>query len=197
MSVAAELRGREILDYGSGTSPYRTLFDGFERTVTADLPGHGAELDVVDGRIPVDNESFDAVLSTQVLEHVEDPGAYLLEARRVLRKGGTLILSTHGHYRYHPDPDDFWRWTEPGLRLQVARAGFVIDRVEGVVSGLGAALTMTSQYLAAILPRALRPIFHAVAQSVISAIERVADKRQSPDAAVYVVVAKIPGTALA
>ena len=55
--------------------------------------------------------SFDAVLSTQVLEHVADPGALPAERFRVLRPGGRLLLSTHGIFVYHPDPDDYWRWT--------------------------------------------------------------------------------------
>ena len=43
--------------------------------------------------LPVDDESFDAVLLTQVLEHVPEPGPVLSELRRVLRPGGRLYLT--------------------------------------------------------------------------------------------------------
>ncbi len=42
--------------------------------------------------LPVEDESFDAVLCVQVLEYVHDPGRALAEIRRVLRPGGRAVL---------------------------------------------------------------------------------------------------------
>src|SRR5262249_60491977 len=58
---------------------------------------------------------FAVVLCTQVLEHGGDPAAAVRELRRVLRPGGCALVSTHGVYPYHPNPDDLWRWTHEGL----------------------------------------------------------------------------------
>lgn len=189
-SVASEIEGRQLLDFGAGMSPYRSLFSRFDHHVTADLPGLGAELDVVNGCLPVDDGTFDCVLSTQVLEHVPDPDSYLGEARRVLRPQGTLVLSTHGVYRYHPDPADHWRWTEPGLRLTLERNGFTVSSCIPVVSGLGASATMFSQYVGDGLPGGIRQLFHLVTQAVILVIERAVGGRALGDAAVYVIVAE-------
>ena len=44
--------------------------------------------------LPFTADSFDAVLSFQVIEHVQDVGAYLAEVRRVLKPGGRFFLTT-------------------------------------------------------------------------------------------------------
>lgn len=54
-------------------------------------------LDVIQGEIAsagLADESFDAVTSSHVVEHVHDPRAFLVEGRRVLRTGGVLVAVT-------------------------------------------------------------------------------------------------------
>src|SRR5881296_1356992 len=43
---------------------------------------------------PVRDESFDAVVATEVLEHLDEPGRMLSEATRVLRPGGRFFMTT-------------------------------------------------------------------------------------------------------
>ena len=102
-----ELEGATLVDYGCGTMPYRPLFERYvSRYVGVDLASNDeaeASLDEA-GRMALPDASADAVLSTQVLEHVGDPSMYLAEAFRVLKPGGLLLLSTHGIWWYHPIP---------------------------------------------------------------------------------------------
>ncbi len=82
-----------------------------------DLPGN-AEADFVlreDGTTSTPDQFAEIVLSTQVLEHVGDPVAYLREAFRMLKPGGLLMLSTHGLWLYHADPSDYWRLDWAGI----------------------------------------------------------------------------------
>jgi len=92
--LASELRvgpGDRVLDLGCADMPYRRFFPAGCEYVGADLPGNpGADVEIgPDGRLPLEDERFDAVLSTQVLEHVAVPATYLADAHRVLR----LVLS--------------------------------------------------------------------------------------------------------
>lgn len=116
---------QSVLDYGCGGSPYRFLFPK-AKYIRADLP-HIEDIDFPikpDGTIDLPSDSVDLVMSSQVLEHVPDPQVYLAECRRVLKPGGTLLLSTHGLFQDHGCPYDFQRWTADGLRRAIQQAGF-------------------------------------------------------------------------
>jgi ubiquinone/menaquinone biosynthesis C-methylase UbiE len=54
-------------------------------------------------KIPIEDNSFDAAISFQVIEHVDDVPAYLKEIKRVLKPGGIFLLTTPNRtYRLSP-----------------------------------------------------------------------------------------------
>lgn len=55
---------------------------------------------VVGGRLPFGDATFDVAVSDFVFEHVEAPGPFLAEARRVLRPGGSLFFRTPNRAGY-------------------------------------------------------------------------------------------------
>src|ERR1035437_1063258 len=108
----------DLLDFGAGCSPYRSLFPKANYRRADFAIGTGEGLDFVLNEsllVAAPDNSFDLVLSTQVLEHVEQPENYLKECLRLLRPGGKLVLTTHGIYAAHPCPLDLHRWTADGL----------------------------------------------------------------------------------
>lgn len=136
-----------LLDYGAGGSPYRALFPGadYRRADYLESPG----LDYIvgaDSRVNEADESFDIVLSTQVLEHVQQPQTYLNEAYRLLKPGGVFICTTHGTYEEHGCPYDFHRWTADGLREEISQRGFVIDKVIKLTTGPRAVMFLMELY---------------------------------------------------
>jgi len=185
----------EILDFGCADSPYRHLFPSDVRYVGADLPGNpNAELSVGrDGTVPVADGSFDLVLSTQVLEHVEAPDVYLAECERVLKPGGQMLLSTHGIMAYHPDPVDFWRWTCAGLQRAVQDAGFEIERFEGIMGLTATGLQLVQDSLYYRLPALLRPCLAVLLQSLIALADRLETRESKTlNALVFALIARKP-----
>ena len=118
-----------VLDYGCGVKPYKYIVNQIcAEYIGADVgENRHAEINLEPGQLlPLKDESFDVVISSQVLEHVEEYDKYMSECRRVLRSGGLLFLSTHGTWQFHAAPYDFNRWTHLGLKSLFRRHGFEV-----------------------------------------------------------------------
>ena len=134
----------DILDYGCGVKPYEYIFSEYANKYTGADVGDNPHAEVKifpDKELPFKNEEFDAVLSSQVLEHVEDTEFYLGECYRLLKNNGLLFLSTHGTWQFHSAPIDVQRWTSYGLKRVIEKSGF---KVMDLVPALGQ-LALTSQ----------------------------------------------------
>jgi len=107
---------KKTLDIGSGGSLYR--YDRFfPNRVTVDIdPARNPEIIGDIHNLPFQNEEFEVVLCVEVLEHVLDPRKAIAEMHRVLKKGGTLVLTTRFVYPIHDAPHDYWRFTKYGLQ---------------------------------------------------------------------------------
>ncbi len=126
-----------VLDFGAGSSPYRLFFSDadYRRADILEIPGLRYRIGS-DSKIVEQSDTFDLVLSTQVLEHVADVHAYLAESFRVLKPGGTFLVTTHGIWEEHGVPYDFQRWTEEGLKRDLKLAGYKEVTVFKLTCGL-------------------------------------------------------------
>lgn len=193
--LRADPRRRRLVDFGCGNMPYRRLFEPVVgEYLGCDLPGNDLADCVLQAPdvLPFDPGAVDVVLSSQVLEHCEEPQKYLGECRRVLAEDGLLILSTHGVWRYHPDPIDLWRWTSEGLRRTLRQAGFSVVHFRGM---LGPAATGLQLWQDAVLPKwpAGLPatVFLRIMQNRIRAADLACPQEaRDADASAYILVAQ-------
>ena len=138
----ARLEG-DVLDVGCGAKPYRDWVPGARRYVGIDV-FDGPQVDgvIVAGRPwPVADGAFDALLCTQVLEHVEDLDHAVGELVRVLRPGGEAVITVPFIFGEHNGPDDYRRLSRHGLRRVLEDHGLEVVRLEphgAIGSTLGA-----------------------------------------------------------
>jgi SAM-dependent methyltransferase len=179
LSQAAPPPGGRVVDYGCADAPYADLLPDGVVHVGADLVGNVAA-DIAlrsDGAVPLPDGFADVVLSTQVLEHVVDPAVYLAECARLLRPGGSLVLTTHGIMYEHRDPEDYWRWTSDGLSRVVTAAGLEVIEVRGVVGLVAAALQLIQHGTAGRVPSVLRKLYILVFQVLIAAADGLSSEQ--------------------
>jgi SAM-dependent methyltransferase len=129
--VARELPpGSHVLDAGAGECVYKPLFEHCRYEAVDLAVGEAAwnyaNLDHVSAldELPMGDETFDAILCTQVLEHLERPRESVREFYRVLKRGGKLYLTAPMAHVEHQTPYDFFRYTSYGLRSLLSDAGF-------------------------------------------------------------------------
>lgn len=118
-------RDSKVLDAGAGPCPYKHFFKHtkYEATDFTDpykLMDFTCNLD----SIPKKANTYDYLISTEVLEHVENPQEVINEFYRILKPKGKLFLTTPQQYMIHQAPYNFFYFTKYGLESLLKKAGF-------------------------------------------------------------------------
>jgi SAM-dependent methyltransferase len=123
-----------LLDMGCGKMPYREFLSQnssiseyvgldvetaleYDSTIRPDFTWDGVTM-------PFDNDSFDTVIATEVLEHCPDPDRTLLEVHRVLAAQGVFFFTVPFLWNLHEVPHDEYRYTPFALRRHLQNSGF-------------------------------------------------------------------------
>ena len=125
-------RNRTVLEVGPDGVPstYRRLSE--------DLSPVWHTLDITDNPLltypnsaeysfAIPDESYDVVISAQVIEHVRRPWRWLREVARVTRVGGLVITINPVSWIYHEAPIDCWRIYPEGMRALYEDASLTVQ----------------------------------------------------------------------
>lgn len=119
----------KVLDVGCGEMPYRSLlpaeveYKGIDIAQAVDFNmAATSDVTIFDGvNIPFADKTFDYVICTEVLEHAAQPELLVAEIYRVLRLGGTFVMTVPFAARVHFVPHDYRRFTLYGLAQLLSR----------------------------------------------------------------------------
>lgn len=137
--------GGRLLDVGCGSGDWLLAMRelgwqvmGLDFDINAVMVATRRGLQVAHGSLEAQcypDENFDAIILNHVIEHLPDPIATLAECRRILRRGGQLMLFTPNTASFgHQIFRETWRGLEPprhlhlfspsSMRTGLSRAGF-------------------------------------------------------------------------
>lgn len=163
--LSAHLKG-DVLDLGCGTKPYRGFLNcrryiGIDGSIQV-------KPDICSGslNIPFKDNCFDAVICTELLEHLKEPGECLEEIKRVLQPQGYLYLSVPQSWGLHYEPRDYWRFTRYGINYLLDKHNFRLVKTERV----GGFLSLIGQESVDFIWSALKGIFSFLGQALAERI---------------------------
>lgn len=123
-----------FLDLGCGNKPYETLYKPLtEKQIGCDaVQSDKNKVDVICQAtdLKFNDNTFDSILCTQVLEHVYDHHGMMKEINRVLKPGGHILLTVPFAWELHEEPHDYFRFTKHALKTLFEEAGLVVDHIK-------------------------------------------------------------------
>lgn len=119
-----------------------------------------ADADVIGSvlNIPLDDKSFDGIICTEVIEHVEDPQLAIKELNRISKTGGLLYLTAPMSWGLHYEPYDYFRYTKYGLASMLERGGYRVVETRQIGGVFVMSWARISDVLVSLLYRAGFPL---------------------------------------
>lgn len=125
LSLIEEYKDGLLLDVGAGKRPVY-----YSNVVNAEITGYDTTDVLCVGEIlPFNDNSFDAVISVAVLEHVKDPFSCAREIARVLKPGGKLFCTVPFLQPLHAYPNHYYNMSSQGLKNLFENL-LIIDKVQ-------------------------------------------------------------------
>lgn len=180
--AAAGIAVDRLVDVGCGDSPYRDLVDHL-RYVGVDRRPAGPAGDVLVGdaaALPLARCTADAVLCTEVIEHVPDEHRLAAELARVARPGAPLVLSAPFVHGLHEAPYDYRRLTSIGLVAVLEGAGWEVQSVSAIGGPVVVAVDSAVRWMDSWVRRLVRQVapkgsaLHGVLTAPSAVVQRAA-----------------------
>ena len=131
-----EIEGKDVIEVGSKdvNGSLRSFVESREPAeyIGVDIEmGPGVDIlcsaeDIID---KFGKDAFDLVLSTELIEHVEDWRKVISNFKNICRQGGIILITTRSQgFKYHGYPYDFWRYESDDMKIIFS--DFLIEKIE-------------------------------------------------------------------
>jgi len=138
----SEIKGKDILEVGSYdvNGSLRSFIETFEpkQYIGVDIiEGPGVDI-ICDAEHLLDKfkrETFDVVISTELLEHARDWKKVISNIKNVTKGGEILITTVSYGFLYHAFPHDFWRYEIEDMKSIFSDC--IIEKIENGRNSLG------------------------------------------------------------
>ena len=139
-----------LLDLGCGKAPLYLIYKNHASNITCvdwdnSIHGH-SHLDFtmdLNEKLKFDNDQFDTIILSDVLEHIREPKNLMSEIFRILKNEGHLLMNIPFLYWLHEEPYDYQRFTKYALINLSKSSGFEII----ALNEIGGAPEVTSDIL--------------------------------------------------
>lgn len=152
----------ELLDLGCGSVP---LYDAYKTYIKSNIcvdwsntVHENSYLDIVtdlNADLPLEDERFDTILFSDVLEHLCEPRNMFVEMHRVLKRGGYIIMNSPFYYWLHEEPYDYFRYTEYWYKRVAEEQGFEVVTLERIGGGIDVLTDIKMKLLCLLLPNTI------------------------------------------
>lgn len=153
----------EVLDLGGEkNSGYLSLAQGKFQVTTVNLSKDiGCDIihNLEEVPLPFSNETYDAVVLNNTLEHIYHAQELVKESVRVLKKGGKIIITIPFLFPEHPSPHDYWRFTGESMQKMLEDNG--VSGVNIKPLGIGV-FTVCYHFIERLLPEPLRVVTYVL-----------------------------------
>lgn len=154
----------EVIDIGGGKKDYYyKIFKSNKANISSvDIclsDDNKNKINLECDKLPFYDNYFDSALMFNVLEHIYNYNFLISETKRVLKDGGKIIGFVPFLVNYHPDPNDYFRYTKESLKKIFQENGFKLLEIKEV--GLGP-LSVNFNNLFLYLPVFLRVILFSL-----------------------------------
>lgn len=127
----------KLLDLGCGKVP---LYAAYKEFITDNICVDWSntfhkneyldyELDLTK-KLPFNDNEFDTIILSDVLEHIPVPELLWVEMTRILTMNGKIIMNVPFYYWLHEQPHDYYRYTEFALRRFAQNCGLRLVQLE-------------------------------------------------------------------
>jgi SAM-dependent methyltransferase len=148
-----------LLDVGCGDLRYLDLYERAANVVVGlDVQARSPAVSVLGSatRLPFQDEVFDIVVCSEVIEHVDRPKNVLADVDRVLKPGGVFLLTFPFLHGLHETPNDYVRLTEFALAAWLLDTRLTCQRFIRRGGAVAVVYTITTEFLYAAVAAVVR-----------------------------------------